>query len=477
MTAGRSRCQTTPTESDAAVNQLVKRARDAQQRIDHYQQRQIDRVVDALAWAIIHPEHNQALAAQAVADTGLGDINDKVAKNYRKTIGLLRDLQGKRSVGVINEIAEKGIIEIARPVGVVAAITPSTNPVATVINNIINAVKCRNAIIIAPSPAAAKVCARMLEYIHHELDFVQAPRDLVQMLPMPVNRRQTEELLEQADLVVATGSRKNIAAAVQSGTPAFGVGSGNVASIISESADIESAAAHIAASKTFDNATSCSSENSLIVPAAVYRQTLAALIRQGAVLLSAAEKRQLRQTLWSAGKLARDSIARPAGRLAEIAGLARAECRQARFLLVEEQGIGPQFPFSGEKLAPVLTLYQVDDFHHACETVKEIYRWQGAGHSVGLHTRDEREAMQAGLTLPASRVIVNQGHCFATGGNFNNGLPFTLTLGCGTWGKNHFSDNLNYRHFFNRVSVVSPIAEQVPTLEDVLGDYLQRRYR
>ncbi|MEC5342001.1 aldehyde dehydrogenase family protein [Brenneria populi] len=476
MTAGGDRDQSAPAAHDSAIRELVKQARRAQQAIEHYSQQQIDRVVDALAWAVIHPENNRALATQAVLDTGMGDIEDKIAKNYRKTLGLLRDLQGKRSVGIINEIPDRGIIEIARPVGVVAALTPSTNPVATVINNIINAVKCRNAIILAPSPAGAKVCARMLAYIHHELDFIQAPRKLVQMLPLPAARAQTAALLRQADLVIATGSPKNIADAAQSGTPLFGVGVGNVAGIIGETADIEAAAAHIAASKTFDHATSCSAENSLIIPASRYRQTIDALTARGGVLLTPQEKRQLQQALWSQGKLARGSIARPAGRLAEIAGLTRPACQRARFLMVEEQGIGPQFPFSGEKLAPVLTLYQVNDFHHACETVTALYRWQGAGHSVGLHTRDSREAVQAGLSLPASRVIVNQGHCFAAGGNFNNGLPFTLTLGCGTWGKNHFSDNLNYRHFFNLVRISSPIPERIPALNEVLGDYLQGRY-
>lgn len=477
MRSGLDGDRTVSTEKHLTVSALIEQARQAQQSIENYSQRHIDRLVDAVAWAIIHPENNRALAIQAVQDTGLGNIEDKVAKNYRKTLGLLRDLQGKRTVGVINEIPEKGIIEIARPVGVIAAVTPSTNPIATVINNIINAIKCRNAIIIAPSPAAAKVCARMLAYIHHELDFVQAPRTLVQMLPIPVSRAQTQALLQQADLIIATGSQKNIALAAQSDTPAFGVGAGNVASILSETADIEAAAALIAASKTFDNATSCSAENSLMVSTARYQQTLDALTHQGGVLLTSAEKGQLQQVLWSEGTLSRQSIARTADELAKLAGLTRPECQQARFFMVEEEGIGPQFPFSGEKLAPVLTLYRVNDFHHACERVKAIYHWQGAGHSVGLHTQDEQEALYAGLSLPASRIIVNQGHVFATGGNFNNGLPFTLTLGCGTWGKNHFSDNLNYRHFFNLVRIASPIPEHIPSLDDVLGDYLQRRYR
>ncbi|WP_413733878.1 acylating sulfoacetaldehyde dehydrogenase [Sodalis sp. RH21] len=456
---------------------LVARARDAQRQIDVYNQAQIDLLVSAVGWAVIEPGNNLALATLAVRDTGLGNVADKVTKNHRKTLGLLRDLHGKKTVGVIRDDPHRGITEIARPVGVVAAITPSTNPVATVVNNIINALKCRNAIIIAPSPKGATSCALLLEYIYRELDVLDLPHGLVQMLPVPVTRRHTAWLMRAADLVIVTGSRANVAAAAQSGTPAFGVGAGNVAAIISASADLAAASQKIAASKTFDNATSCSAENSVIIPAERYRPMLAALAQQGGVLLTAPEKIRLQQALWphGDGKLARELIGRPAPLIAAAVGLRRPACLAARFFMVEERGVGADFPFSGEKLAPILTVYQAQDFRQACARVRELYAWQGAGHSVGLHGTDPAEALQAGLDLPVSRVIVNQAHSFAAGGNFDNGLPFTLSLGCGTWGGNHFSANLNYRHFFNKVRISRPIKENMPSLDALFGEYLLRR--
>ncbi|WP_413742718.1 acylating sulfoacetaldehyde dehydrogenase [Sodalis sp. RH15] len=459
------------------VHALVVRAREAQRQIDGYSQEQIDLVVSALGWAVINPANNRALATLAVEDTGLGNVEDKVSKNHRKTLGLLRDLHGKKTVGVIGGDPRRGIVDIARPVGVVAAVTPSTNPVATVINNIINAVKCRNAVIVAPSPKGAASCARLLELIYPELDVLRVPRDLVQMLPAPVRREQTQLLMGAADLVIVTGSQANVRAATQSGTPTFGVGVGNVAAIISESADLTAAARKIADSKTFDNATSCSAENSVIIPSGRYRPMLDALVEQGGVVLTAEEKARLQRVLWpdGGGKLARDRVGHSAQFLAEAAGLSRAACQSARFFIVEEEGVGERFPFSGEKLSPVLTAYRADDFHQACDRVRALYAWQGAGHSVGLHGTDPAEALTAGLTLPVSRVIVNQAHSFAAGGNFDNGLPFTLTLGCGTWGKNHFSDNLNYRHFYNKVRISRPIEEDIPSLDMLFGDYLRRK--
>ncbi|HEY4137235.1 MAG TPA: aldehyde dehydrogenase family protein, partial [Casimicrobiaceae bacterium] len=208
------------------IVELVARARAAQRAIDGWSQAQVDELVTAAAWAIVEPERNRALAECAVRDTGLGNVADKVAKNRRKTMGLLRDLRGAKSVGVIAEDHANGLIEIARPVGVVAAITPSTNPAATPANNIINALKGRNAIILAPSPKGASTLALLLTYIHAELDRIGAPRDLVQMLEPPVSREQTFELMRNADLVVATGSQPNVRAAYSSGTPAIGVGAG-----------------------------------------------------------------------------------------------------------------------------------------------------------------------------------------------------------------------------------------------------------
>ena len=239
-------------ETVRLVGALVLRARVAQRAIDNWSQEQIDEVVTAAGWAIIHPEHNRMLAEIAVRDTGLGNVADKIAKNRRKTIGLLDDLRGAKSVGVIAELPELGLIEIARPVGVVAAVTPSTNPGATPANNIINALKGRNAIVLAPSPKGHSTGVLLLEYMHAELDRVSAPRDLIQQLPAPVTREATVELMRQADLVVATGSQTNVRAAYSSGTPAIGVGAGNVVAIVDETADVSDAAKKIPESSKND---------------------------------------------------------------------------------------------------------------------------------------------------------------------------------------------------------------------------------
>ncbi|MDQ6924243.1 MAG: aldehyde dehydrogenase family protein, partial [Pseudomonadota bacterium] len=257
-------------ETVRAVGAIVDRARIAQRAVDRWTQEQADQAVTAAGWAIVHPEHNRLLAETAVRDTGLGNVADKMAKNRRKTIGLLDDLRNSKSVGVIAELPELGLTEIARPVGVVAAVTPSTNPGATPANNIINALKGRNAIVLAPSPKGHSTAKLLLEYMHAELDRIGAPSDLIQQLPAPVTREATIELMRQADLVVATGSQTNVNAAYSSGTPAIGVGAGNVVVIVDETADVGDAAKKIAVSKTFDHATSCSSENSVVAIEAVY---------------------------------------------------------------------------------------------------------------------------------------------------------------------------------------------------------------
>ena len=462
------------TASSSPVAALVERARAAQRVYETWSQAQVDMVVTAAGWAIIEPARNRELAELAVADTGIGNVDDKVRKNHRKTFGLLRDLQGARSVGVIHEDPARGIVEIARPVGVVCAITPSTNPGATPANKIINALKGRNAVIVAPSPKGWSTCARLIEFIHAQLDRVGAPRDLVQVLPSPVSKQSTAELMKLCDLVVATGSQANVRAAYASGTPAFGVGAGNVAGIVDETADVALAADRIVLSKTFDNATSCSSENSLVLVDAVRAAMIAALEARGAVLLDTAQKTTLQALMWPDGKLSPAVIGQSAAEIARKAGWADIAQRQPRILMVEEDGIGPAHPYSGEKLSPVLALYGAADFATAAHIVEHIYAHEGAGHSVGLHSALPDRALQLGLTLPVSRVIVDQAHCIATGGSFDNGLPFSLSMGCGTWGRNIFSDNMNYRHYLNITRVSRPIPEQVPSEQDLFGAYFER---
>lgn len=462
------------TDVERSVEVLVARARTAQRRFEHAGQAALDTAAAAAAWAIMEPMRNRQLAELAVRDTGLGNSDDKFRKNYRKTLGLLRDLHGVATSGVIARDTDNGIVEIARAVGVVAAITPSTNPAATPANKIVNALKCGNAVIVAPSPKGYSSCALLIRFIHAEFAKAGLDPDLVQMLPEPIGKAATAALMRMSDLVVATGSQANVRMAYTSGTPAFGVGAGNVASIVTDSANLNDAAQKIAASKTFDNATSCSSENSVVIVEPVYARMLDAFASQGGVLLDEAQKARLQAVMWHDGKLTSRCTALAAKYVARAAGLDDIAAREPRFLMVEESGHGPDHPFSGEKLSPVLTVYKARDIDAAMEIVRGVYGYMGAGHSVGLHSTDESLAVTLGTHLPVSRVIVNQAHCFATGGNFDNGLPFSLSMGCGTWGGNNFSSNLGYRQYLNITRVAYPIEERMPEVDALFSDYFRR---
>lgn len=459
--------------ADVDVDALVAKARRAQADFAARSQEFVDLACIAAAWALLEPAVNRRLSQMAVEETCLGNAADKERKNLRKTLGLLRDIRGQKTVGIVREDAANGITEIARPCGVVAALTPSTNPLATPVNKTINALKGGNAIILAPPPKGAKVGAELLSRIRSELTKIGAPPDLVQML-LPPSKAAAERLMRLADLVVVTGSQRNVRAAYSSGTPAIGVGAGNVAVIIDETADVADAAAKVCASKTFDNATSCSSENHLIIADAVYDSALAALQKTGGVLLDEDEKHRLQKHLWKDGALNREMIARDMPEFAARAELHDAAGR-ARFLMTEESGVGDAHPFSSEKLSLVLALYRAKDFAAAKNRAAELLNHQGAGHSIGIHTKDDSRAVEIGLELPACRVIVNQAHCFANGGSFDNALPFSLSMGCGTWGGNSISDNMNFRHYINTTRVVrARSAAAEPSLDDFFSEYRKR---
>jgi len=452
------------------IDKLVQRARAAMESFAKADQARVDEAVTALAWSLYKPEHAKELAALAVADTGLGNVPDKIIKKQRKTFGTLRDLLRAKTVGIIEQDCARGIVKYAKPVGVVAAITPSTNPGATPVNKAMMAVKGRNAIIIAASPAGMKTTGRTVDYMRAELKKIGLPEDLVQILPPPASKEMTQALMQQADLVVATGSADNVRRAYSSGTPAIGVGTGNVPVIIDESADLDDAARKICASKIFDNATSCSSENSLVILDAIYEKAIAALERAAGYMASAMEKERIQRQLWQDGKLNRHLIARDAGVLARAFGLPSA-AEQKKFFMVEETGVGRNFPFSGEKLSLVLTVYRAKDFDSAAARVREILAHQGRGHSCGIHTKNIEHARQLAEKLDVVRVLVNQAHTFGNGGGFDNGLNFTLSMGCGTWGGNSISENLNYRHFINITHLVTIIPEDKPSEEELFGRY------
>jgi len=462
----------TPSEAEVRsdVEELVRRGRAAQAIFEAFDQTRVDAVVAAVAWAIYEPNRALSLATTAVRDTGLGRLEDKVTKNQRKTIGTLRDLTGAPSVGVICEDAERGITEYAKPVGVVAAVCPSTNPAATPANKTMMALKGRNAVILSPSPKGASTLAELVGYIHAELDKVGAPRDLVQFLAKPT-KLHTYELMRQCDLSVVTGSQKNVRAAYSSGKPAIGVGVGNAPVIVDASADVAGAAAKIKASKTFDYATSCSSENSLHVHEDVYDATIAALESEGGYLLSPQEKRSFQSVMWVDGKLNPKIIAQPPATIALLAGLSDVRAQQAEFFMVEEDGVGPQSPFSGEKLSVVLSVYRFSDLDRALDRIQDILDFQGAGHSCGIHTADEERARHVAERLRVARVLVNQAHCFGTGGGIDNGLGFTLSMGAGTWAGNSISDNLSYRNFLNITRLARVIPPRMPTADELFGSY------
>ena len=454
----------------AVAATLVRQGRAAMESLRDADQSRVDEAVTALAWAIYQPDHARELAELAVEDTGLGNVPDKITKNQRKTFGTLRDLMRVRTVGVIEDDPAHGIIKYAKPVGVVAAVVPSTNPAATAVNKAMMAVKGRNAVVVAPSPAGYTTTSRTVQLMREGLETIGLPADLVQVLPTPIDKAATQALMETADLVVVTGSQDNVRRAYRSGTPAIGVGTGNVPVIIDISADLEDAARKICSSKTFDNATSCSSENCVIIPETIFDRAMQALEQEGGYRCTAEDKERVRGALWPQGRLSGELIAKDADVFAERVGLPPA-ARAAKFFLVEEDGVGRGYPFSCEKLSLVLTVYKVSDFESAIATAEAVLAHQGRGHSCGIHTREPAHAAQLAERLDVVRVLVNQAHSFGNGGSFDNGLNFTLSMGCGTWAGNSISENLSYRHFINVTYLSTTIPEDRPSEEDLFRAY------
>ena len=454
--------------NEMSIAAIVERARIAQATYEaRGSQTRYDRAAQAAAWAIMEPERNRELAELAVATTGLGNVPDKIIKNHRKTLGLMRDIKDAVTHGVISDDPATGITEIARPKGVVGAIVPSTNPAATPANKIINALKCGNAIVVAPSPKGVACAERLIAFVHAEFAKIGEDPDLVQMIPAPGSKEKTQSLMELCDMIVATGSQNNVHRAQTAGTPAVAVGAGNVTVIVDETADLADAAEKIRASKCFDNATSCSSENAVVVVDAVYEAFVSAMAQAGGALV--ADEAGIVAKLWPGGHLNRAVIAQDAGKMIEALDLDVPAGTE--YIAVPTRGIGSDHPLSGEKLSRVLALYRASDFEEAVAVTREIQAYQGAGHSVGLHSANPDRPMVLAKAIPTSRVIVNQAHTFATGGSFTNGMPFSLSMGCGTWGGNSVNENVNYRHFLQSTKIVREIAPREPALEDIFEAY------
>lgn len=454
----------------AQAEAIMARARVAQKAYEAgADQARYDRAAQAAAWAIMEPSRNRALAELAVQTTGLGNVRDKITKNHRKTLGLMRDIKSVKTHGIVSDDPATGITEIARPVGVVGAVVPSTNPAATPANNIINALKCGNAVVVAPSPKGVASCELLLKYIHAEFDKTGLDHDLVQMIPAPGSKVKTQAIMELSDRVICTGSQNNVQRAQTCGTPAVAVGAGNVTVIVDETADLQAAAQKITASKTFDNATSCSSENSMIVVNEIYDEFVAALAAEGGALVH--DEDTIVSRLWPDGHLNRSVIAQDADKMIAALGMTGQVPADTKFLAVETKGIGPDHPLSGEKLSRVAALYRAKDYADAKAIAERILTFQGAGHSIGIHTADDSRAVALGASLPTCRVIVNQAHTFATGGSFTNGMPFSLSMGCGSWGGNAIDDNLHWKHFLQTTKIIREIAPNEPSVDDIFAGY------
>lgn len=461
------------SEPSQVVGSCLSRARDSMARIEDYDQEAVDELVQAVAWAVYEEDRAKEISEVAVRDTGFGNVEDKISKKRRKTKGTLDDLLGEPSVGVVDVDEDQGLTEIAKPVGVVGAVLPSTNPGATPANLAMMALKGRNAVILSPSPSGFSTCELVVESIHEELEKIGAPTDLVQLLPAPVNKEKTYELMDRVDLLQVTGSANNVERGEQSGTPNYNVGEGNVVSVVDSTADLEATASRIEESKTFDYATSCSSDNSAVIVESVYDDTVSALEDEGGYLCSSEERRKLEATMFPEGhgSLSGDVVAKPPEAIAEAAGLDAPAAREADFFMVEGKGIGEDYPLSGEKISVVLTLYEAADFEDALETTSEILAFEGTGHSCGLHTTDDDHVDRIGHEIDVARLLINQPQCYGNGGNFDNGLNFTLSMGAGTWGGNQTDENIDYTHFLNTTTVAETIEEDVPSEEELFGSY------
>ena len=455
------------------IADLVARSRAAQQQIENYSQEQVDELITAMVYAVAREDRSEEIAQFTVDETQLGNYTGKYLKIHRKTRATLLDIIDDKSVGVIEEDPARNIVKIAKPVGVIGALAPSTNPEATPVIKAISAVKGRNSIIVAPHPRAKLTNKKICDYMRDALRRCGAPEDLVLYIETP-SLELTNELMVQCDRVLATGGGAMVHAAYSSGTPALGVGVGNACITVDDTADLDEAAEKIRVSKTLDLAASCSSDNSVLVFESVYDALLEKLQHEGGYIVNAEEKEKLQNTIWVDGHLNTAIVAQPAHKIAGMAGIDLPEGKQ--FLIVPETGTGPEHPFSGEKLSVVMALYKVKDLDDAIATVNAIQSYQGQGHSCGIYSYSDDNIMAYAGATHTSRVMVNQPQAASNSGNLWNGMRQTFSLGCGSWGGNSTNNNITWRDLINETWVSKPLAEDkvIPPDEELFARVLDK---
>jgi sulfoacetaldehyde dehydrogenase len=455
--------------------EMIARSRKAQEQIANYTQEQVDELIAAMVYAVAKEDRAEKIAQFTVDETQLGNYSGKYLKIHRKTRATLMDIIHDKSVGVIEEDTERNIVKIAKPVGVIGALSPSTNPEATPVIKAISAIKGRNSIIVAPHPRAKLTNKMICDYMREALVLCGAPADLVIGIETPT-LELTHELMKQCDRVLATGGGAMVTAAYSSGTPALGVGVGNACITVDDSADLDEAAEKIRISKTLDLAASCSSDNSVLIFESVYDEMLAKLMHEGGYLLNEVEKEKLKNTIWVDGHLNTAIVAQPAHKIAGMAGIELPEGKQ--FLIVPETGAGPDHPFSGEKLSVTMALYKVKDIEEAISLTNAIQTYQGQGHSCGIYSYNDDNIMRFAHATKTSRVMVNQPQAASNSGNLWNGMRQTFSLGCGSWGGNSTNNNITWRDLINETWVSRPLAvtKEIPSDEELFGAKVMARF-
>lgn len=442
------------TDSRAYIDGYIERARKAQAVFEKMSQKEVDAAVKAVGKVVY--DNAEYLAEIAVEETGMGNVPDKIAKNRQKSKIVWNNLRGKKSRGILDTDETTGITRIAKPVGVVAAITPCTNPIVTPMSNTMFALKCGNAIIITPHHKSIKCSTRTVEMINAELAKLGMPENLVQILDEH-SRENTRNLISSADVVVATGGGGMVNAAYSSGRPALGVGAGNVQCIIDENYDYKEAVPKIITGRTFDYGIICSGEQSVICPEKDFDAIMKEFESNGGYIVrDKDELEKVRGALFQDGKPNRHSVGQSCRKVAELAGIDIPE--DTRIIVVEAEGTGLTDPLGGEKMAPVIAAYKYDTLADGVQIARENLEKEGKGHSVSFHSDSEEHIEYVGNELCVSRFVINQVCASSAGGSFYNGLAPTNTLGCGSWGHNSISENLDYKHLMN----VSRIARYMP---------------
>ena len=449
------------------VADLLETARGAQKKYEAFDQQQVDRIVRAVGKVVFG--NAEELARMAVDETAMGDYEDKVKKNKGKSRIIWNSLKHKKSVGIIDYDEKEKMYLVAKPKGVIGLVTPCTNPIVTPMCNTMFALKGRNAVIIAPHPRAKACGTYTVELINAELAKLGAPENLIQIIEEP-SIELTGELMHQVDIVVATGGMGMVRAAYSSGKPAYGVGAGNVQAIIEDGADLEDAAEKIIIGRTFDNGIICSGEQTVIAPEESFDAVVAAFKKQGAYYSDdEAIIDKLRSAMFTEKKVMnKDAVGQPVERIAEMAGIDIPE--NTRVILLKAKGIGEQDLLCKEKMCPVLAIIPYKTFDDALHIAQSNLDYEGKGHSVSIHSHNIEHIKQAGEHLTVSRLVVNQVCSTSAGGSFFNGFAPSTTLGCGSWGNNSISENLDYHHLINisRIGLYNEDAA-APTDQELWG--------